>query len=330
MKTQTVRAHWFEDWHADLDAALEALPEAENCPRGMYRELMENRTELPGRTVLVTEGDEPIAVAGLRLRGRLWEPATNWIVPGMVFPMREGAFLKAAAAIHKPMQIAWWRMGQPPMSRRNHGMTREVTYGTDLNVDLEAMWRELGLWRAIRQGRSRAKGFEFQVNAPGSAEWVIRKWNRHWGGNRTEESGDLRNRLLVARELEKCGEHFTCTLREGDRILAGNTVVKHGDAIVGQTVYRDEEYEWHAVGVRLLELTFFWAKENGIAHFDIGGGHDYKKRWAPVGGEWHSFEHLPTASHYMRLLRRAPSGIRSGIRTMVHGLTTVGHIIAGW
>jgi hypothetical protein len=82
--------------------------------------------------------------------------------------------------------------------------------------------------------------------------------------------------------------------------------------------------------VRLLELTFFWAKENGIAHFDIGGGHDYKKRWAPVGGEWHSFEHLPTASHYMRLLRRAPSGIRSGIRTMVHGLTTVGHIIAGW
>lgn len=49
--------------------------------------------------------------------------------------------------------------------------------------------------------------------------------------------------------------------------------------MVGQAIYREDDNS--GIGNRLLHLTFRWAKEKVFSAIDIGGGHDYKRKFAP-------------------------------------------------
>jgi GNAT superfamily N-acetyltransferase len=300
-----------------LDAALETLPEAEHFPHALFRQLMQLPTEMEKQTVLIHAENGAIAVAGLRLRGRIWEPIGDWMTPGAFCPMREGTITQVVEAIARPLSFAWWRQkGAPAEGPRLRMIDRQQTYGTMLDIDIEAMWRERKIWKSIRQAINRTKSFTLRVNAPGALDWVLQRWGEKWGGDRGADRPDMRDRLLTARYLQEIGQHFTLTLHDGERIVAGNTNLKHGDTMIGQAVYRDREYERHGVGIRLLQLTFEWAKEAGFARIDIGGGREYKERWAPVDGEWQVYAYSPMPDFYLNKLRNLPGKLRAGIRSI--------------
>ncbi len=295
------RARVLPGRHADVHAALQILPEAANCPRDLYQALLEGDGTGQRRVVVVTDRDEPLAVVAMRRRGLSWGLLTNWIVPGYLFPVKPGRVDQALGAINEPVFVSWWRQPQsPPYGLQVRGLKRVSTHGTPLEIDLDAMWRELGLARSLRKARERTQDFELEVNAPGACEWVIRKWQERWQGPDAGDEPELLDRIMVARHLEKRGLHFTLTLRHGERVVAGNTNVVHGQDFVCQTSWRDLDYSAHNVGVRLEELTFRWAQQAGYRFYDLGGGHSYKKQWAPVAGERYEFECTSAAGFLFR------------------------------
>ncbi len=226
--------------HPDIDAALRLLPAPANLPHELYRELLD-RDSPERRVVVVTDGSDPLAVVGLRRKDWSWEPITNWIVPGYLFPVQSGRVSQALQAIQEPLFIAWWRQPQlPPTELAMRGLKRVGTHGTRLEVDLDAMWKELKLSRSLRKARERTEGFQLEVNAPGSAEFVIRNWHRRWQGESAGETPELIDRLTISNYLKRLGLHFTLTLRDGDRWVAGNTNSVHGEDFVCQTSWRDE------------------------------------------------------------------------------------------
>jgi hypothetical protein len=286
--------------HPDIEAALRILPAPANCPRELYQELLD-RNSPERRVVVISDGDDPLAVTGLRRRNWCWEPLTNWIVPGHLFPVQSGQLSQALGAIEEPLFVSWWRQPQPPPTELAiRGLQRVSTHGTRLEVDLDAMWKELKLSRSLRKARERTEGFQLEVNAPGASEFVIRNWLRRWQGENVGETQELLDRLTVAHHLERLGLHFTLTLRDGDRWVAGNTNIAHGRDFVCQTSWRDLDYAKHGLGVRLEELTFRFAKEAGFASYDLGGGHDYKRHWAPVTGERWQFECTSAVGFFFR------------------------------
>ena len=70
-------------------------------------------------------------------------------------------------------------------------------------------------------------------------------------------------------------------------------------------LYREDDNS--GVGNRLLHLTFCWAKEKGFSTIDIGGGHDYKRKFAPQIAERHEFT-IATPARYFA--QRAVNGVR--------------------
>jgi CelD/BcsL family acetyltransferase involved in cellulose biosynthesis len=107
-------------------------------------------------------------------------------------------------------------------------------------------------------------------------------------------------------------------------VVAGNTNVVHGQDFVCQTSWRDLDYSAHNVGVRLEELTFRWAQQAGYRFYDLGGGHSYKKQWAPVAGERYEFE-CTTAAGF--LFRRAVDWLS---RPVARLYARPGRVSGGW
>jgi hypothetical protein len=54
---------------------------------------------------LVMEHGEPVALAGLRNRWDGWEPVAQWIVPGVLFPVKEGYMSRVLAALDLEIQV---------------------------------------------------------------------------------------------------------------------------------------------------------------------------------------------------------------------------------
>jgi CelD/BcsL family acetyltransferase involved in cellulose biosynthesis len=123
-----------------------------------------------------------------------------------------------------------------------------------------------------------------QVNRPDAAEWTIRNWGQKWAGDEDGEISDTGDRLLMARFWEPRGRHATVTLMLDDRFVASAAVFVHGNDIVGLANYREPEFDKLQTGTRLLDAVHHWATDAGYDKHDFGGGHDYKKRWAPEDG----------------------------------------------
>ena len=111
----------FGSWEARLDAVLRVLPESETCPHDLFRLLLQNPSAVPKRIVLVSERGEPVALVGLRYRLGYWEPVTQWLVPGMVFPVRAGYLARALAAVAPILHVAWWRWTFAPLAVLGRG-----------------------------------------------------------------------------------------------------------------------------------------------------------------------------------------------------------------
>ena len=90
---------------------------------------------------------------------------------------------------------------------------------------------------------------------------------------------------------------FSLTLCDAGRPVAGQTCLIHRGEMVGQNLYREDDKN-SGIGNRLVHLTFCWAKEKGLSAIDIGGGHDYKRKFAPQRAERYEFTIAPPATYF--------------------------------
>jgi hypothetical protein len=246
------------------------------------------------RIRLVTERGVPVAVAGLRNRWGFWEPVAQWIVPGMLFPVKEGYMSRVLAALDLEVQIAWWRWNGPPPRMNCMGQIKMTpTRRMSLSEDFEHYWRESSLFRNIRRARNRCEGFELRIDAPNAAELIIRKWDAKWRPEGMREMPDLAERLTVARYLEERGLHHTLLLCDKDEPVAGGTLIVDRNDVVAHCSFRNPDYDRHWAMTWLMASIFHWSKERGFTKIDMGGSFDYKERWAPEEGEKWEFVVCP-------------------------------------
>jgi hypothetical protein len=297
-----LRVTWFDGWHPALEEALQSLPEMETCPHELFRLLVQNPGPARKRAALVSEKGVPVAVVGLRQRGHYsWEPVTQWIVPGAIFPAQPGYLVRALEALGRDLWVAWWRMGgPPPFSPLIRSMESMPTHRMHSCQDFEQYWRETSHFKTVRRVRNRCRDLTLAINKPGAAAWTIRNWQSTWLDHPTSADPGLSDRILVAEYLERHGRHFTLSLLDGDRLAGSATLtVQHRDLVAG-VLYREPEYDPYGIGNRLVDLSFCFAAEHGYETLDIGGGHDYKKHWAPQEGERWWFNISPEPLFWMK------------------------------
>lgn len=309
-----LRVDWFDRWHGDLDAALAMLPEMPMCPHELYRDLVTNPGPVEKRTALVTSGSEPVAIVGVRCDGQRWTPVTTWIVPGSLFPVREGMLVPALTALDVPLFVSWWRQSSaPPENDRFTRLECVETRRLSVQGDYEAFWKESSLWRKVAAARRKCSSLSVAVNEPGAAEWTLVNWGRKWAPEGFDEVPDVRDRLVVARYWEQRGRHFAISLLDGDKPAGAAVVFVHDDHVIGLAYYRDPEYEKLSIGTRLLDAVHQWAASAGYAAVDMGGGDRYKERWAPVDGRRWQFVVAPRRSLVSRARAAAWRRLRSAV-----------------
>jgi len=292
--SQGLKTKFFDDWQSELDEALQCLPETDIFPHELFRTLMKMSEPNKRKIILVTERGCPVAVAGLRNRWGYWEPVTQWIVPGVLFPVRDGYLARVLPALGLEMHIAWWRWQEPPPQIKClRNAISEPTFGISLTEDFEQYWRKTSHLRNVRTYRNRCKDFELKVNSPGGVEWTIRNWEMKWRSQGIAEKPDLAERLLVADYLQKKRFYYSLVLFDRDEPIAGGTLISHRNQVVAQCSYSNPKYDWHGVMTRHIDLTFVWAKDMGFDRIDLGGSHDYKQKWAPQNGEKWKFDICP-------------------------------------
>jgi hypothetical protein len=282
-----IKINWFQNWHPELDEALQDLPETQVCPHELYRMLVQNPAPVPKITALITDQGTPVAVIGLRQKGRLsWEPVTQWIIPGTVFPAKPGYIIPALEALGREIWVAWWRMVDPPTpSPSIRYLESTPTYRMSCSEDFEQYWREIGYFKTIRRIRNRCRNFKSEINSTRSAEWTIKNWEARWRKDPSVMDPGLPDRILAAKYLENLGRYYSILLLDGDTPIGGATVTVHNNDLVAGVLYRDPQYHRYGIGDRLIDMSFSLAAEKGFDCFDIGGGHDYKKNWARKEGE---------------------------------------------
>jgi GNAT superfamily N-acetyltransferase len=280
----------FDEWHPELDEALRGLPEADVLPHELFRQLMETSDRRVRRLILILDRGDPVAVAGLRNRWGSWEPVTHWILPGVLFPIREGYLSCVLPALGVRLRLAWWRFeGPPPPMRGMRYVESEPTYAMKLSEDFEKYWRQTSVFDNVRNIRNRCRGFRLEINADGSAEWTIRHWEAKWRPEKAPERPDLAERLLAAEYLQRRGRYYTLSMYDRDRIIAGLAFIVHCNWAVAHTNYRDPAYDRHGVMTRLMDLSFSWARDMGFDGIDLGGSYEYKRKWAPLSGQKWTF-----------------------------------------
>jgi CelD/BcsL family acetyltransferase involved in cellulose biosynthesis len=136
----------------------------------------------------------------------------------------------------------------------------------------------------------RCARFEVDIDGPGSVEWLVAGWAARWG----IPPDQAQDRVLLALELQKRGFHHTVTIFDGDKRIAAGSAYVHQNELVAGVLHCLPEYRDAMLGIYVIDRTFALAADLGVEAFDLGGGHDYKKKWAPEGGTRTTFTLAPT------------------------------------
>jgi len=278
----------FHRWCTELDEALIQLPDPPGWARTLYPALAHIAAKHARiRTYLSVDAQgQPEALVTLMSGPRgVWEPITQWIVPGFVGVARPGTLEPLLARLPVPSRIVWWRMGLPPPQLGYVRIIKsETTYAMHLASDYETHWRQGRFHQTVNRARRRCANFEFIVNAPGAAEYTIRGAATQWQAEDQQTPFQTESRLLLASLLEPEGRHFAFSLMDGEKIVAASTACIVQEDLVGLATMRDREYQQFDTGTYLIDRIAQWGREKGFKSLDLGGSHDYKKQWGPASG----------------------------------------------
>lgn len=303
---------WFRQWHSQLDDALSRLPESDACPRGLFQLLATGATSNRKLLALVQEKDAPVAIAALRRTpDSRWVPVTHYIVPGFVLPSQPGRLLDAVASLGVTVDLGFWRPEKKPQS---HGAVRsmwsEPTFGMDTAGDFEAYWRKTGRLYPIRAARRKCDGFSAAINQPGATRLIIKEWGKTWN----IDGGEIADRIAAAEYMEAAGRLVSVLLNDGGRQIGGSTCLIHNNELVAGVYFRDHEYDKSDIGTYIIYLTFEMARKLDLRGVDLGGGHAYKERFAPVRGEKYELRVCSNSIRYQfdRTVRKLHSAAHLG------------------
>ncbi|HEX5160956.1 MAG TPA: GNAT family N-acetyltransferase [Steroidobacteraceae bacterium] len=308
----------FKQWCAELDEALAQLPDPPGWARTIYPTLAQIAAKHARvRTYLSVDAQgQPEALVTLMSGPRgVWEPITQWIVPGFVGVAKPGTLEPLLARLPVPSRIVWWRMGPPPPQLGYVRRTKsETTYAMHLASDYETHWRQGRFHQTVNRARRRCANLNFIVNAPGAAEYTIRSAATQWTAEDPQSPYQTECRLLLASQLEPEGRHFTFSLMDVDKFVASSTACAVQEDLVGLATTRDRNYQQLDAGTCLIDRIAQWGREKGFKSLDLGGSHDYKKQWGPASGtksKLYIYPPLSYATH--RLTQSVADACRAGI-----------------
>lgn len=310
----TVRAlgdlslQWYEGWCDDLERALMVLPPMATCSSDLFRELATCETAVPRKLALVRAGAEPVALVALRKRGKRWDPLCQGVCLGSYFPVRDGYFVPTLKKTNLPIALDYWEGALP-----EENLYRPISYAAFAancaSGAIEEFWRERGTWRAIRKTRNRTQSFDFLIDEPGAAEWIVRRWSEKWDERGSSDTVTRDAVLVAVRHWRRTGELKTFRLIDGQRPVAGLVALAQSDTLLLHTIYRDPAYHRYSIGTRILDAAIMWARDNGFARVDFGGGADYKSQLAPEDRKIWAFEVLPRRYQASDFVTRAGRGL---------------------
>lgn len=304
----------YDRWTDQFELAVSVLPEVEGCSRRLLSMLGHSVHPERASFFVVSDSAGPVGAVALRKRKRHWEPITQNICPRAIAPVREGRLLDVLEAVRQDIRIEYWDDAELPAGRVRN-TARMPVYRFSADADHESYWRESGHWPAVRNARKYSARYCFEVDAPGAAEWVLNTWADRWSADPTRNRSIelLPDLLLAAPQLQSEGKLHAFTLRDGERFIAGYTFCVDRDRLISQRTVFDEQYRRDGVGTRVLDLAFQWVRESSeYKWIDLGGGHEYKARWAPQNGELLSFDVCPAFTHFKKqTFRAARSQVRA-------------------
>jgi GNAT superfamily N-acetyltransferase len=279
------KVHWADTLDSHVDAALRYLPHSDLCSAEAYRRLLGTKTAEYTKIAVVSENGEPIAVSGMIQRGRLlWEPMSNWLHPGLTFPTITGRHVQALAALGVKVPLAWWRMpGDPGDGPYIRDVKLKPTYRMTNIAAREEFWRSTDYLRHIKNIRNRTRHLEIRVGGNEFTKAIVTGWHKTWLGD-NEDTMAIAGRVALADVLEPAGKHVTVALLDKGKLVAGSTNFIHEGALVAGVSYLDKEYRKLGAGVRMIDTVFAVAEQKGLSMFDLGGGAEYKQKWAPESG----------------------------------------------
>ena len=278
----SIKVRWSDSWGPEYDHALAALPEMPFCSHELYRKLALNPTSVAKRFALLSRRGEPIAIIGLRRRIADWMFLTDGAVPWCTFPAKDGEQRASLAAINTRIH-SLQRVDPSVYGFRN--VTPFSVYRADLTKDFERHWRNTDYYRTVKKARSRTQGLCVRVDVPDDLTWVIRAWMDRWHDDPLQEFTIGPDNLLASHELLQSGRMHVVALADGDRLVGGMTLYVHENDVVMQIYAWDQSLAELWLGTRVIDAVFQWAASRGFHGFDLGGYHNYKRKWAPIDGQ---------------------------------------------
>jgi hypothetical protein len=311
---QGLRIKIYDDWQPELDEVLESLPEQDIFPHELFRLLMKLPNPGGNQIIRVTERGEPVALAGVKNRCGRWQPVTDELIPGVLFPVKEGYLSRVLPALGLDLDVQWWRWPEPPpMARWTRPVESRPTCDMRCSEDFEAYWHKSNLLNNIKRIRNRCRGFELKINLANSTEWIIKSCDQKWrGAQGGGQSPFAREQIVAAEYLQKRGLNYSLLLLDGDEPVAGSTFTIHRNEALFHIPIRNPKYDRHGGMTRLLEMSFWWARDMGFDAISLGRSRDksYKKRWAPERGQYMKFTVYPDIIRVADRLSRLTGTVR--------------------
>lgn len=294
------RVRWSKTWNDDLEAALEELPSLDYCTREHFR-LLADGTDIPKRHALVTDAGSPVAVVSVRRRPRFWEPVTDLCVPHVTVPSIGDQFADVLAEVGRDVRLgayptdpaglpATWYMGYD-------------VYQADLTDDFEKYWKSRGRRKSINYARNQCEHMEFRLDDRDDLDWIVDTWSGMWDDSQSQVIASAPDMRRAWPTMMRDGLIRTFMLLENGEPMTGTVLYCRDGVAVGRITARRMEREHRSAGTRLLDLTFHTLADEGYRLFDLGGGFDYKRWWAPPVAQRYNVAFVP------KLLQRAQQAI---------------------
>lgn len=299
---------WSPVWTKQHDEALNGLRFLDDGSRYLHR-LLGQRTSARKVHGIVQTGGAPVAVLSLRRRPGFWEPASAQCLPGTPIACDQNELGRVLNGLGRVVGVGSFY--DDPADLRPQSMYSYERFGARLDDEYESYWQSQGRIR-YRTARERTADFDVRVDHPGDLEWTIKRWASYWANDEQGQVASAADRLTLWGHLLGDAIHTVMVTKNGMPV-AGCVHYCVGSVAKFECTGRDPGFDKQRVGIRVFDASFAWAKSAGYKIYDMGGGPEYKRWWAPPYATSYGAEFVPPLVHRARC---AADGTRSLVQRL--------------